>query len=60
MAQKANLTKQEAGEMAAEYMYHFMCEELGSSHEDGVNAASSIYEYFTGEEIDVEELLGYN
>ena len=28
--------------------------------EEGVNAASSIYEYFTGEEIDVEELLGYN
>lgn len=49
---------EEAGTMAADYMYHFMTEELGSDEKDAVNAASDIYYHFTNEHMDVEGILG--
>lgn len=50
----------QAGELAAYFMYHFMMEDLGSEHEDAINAASSIYTYFTDEVIDIDDLLGFD
>lgn len=48
----------ETAERAAEYMYHFMLEELGSDETDAINAASDIYQFLTGEDFDVEGILG--
>ncbi len=50
--------KKEAAEMAADYMYHFMLEDLGSSDEDAINAAAGVYQHITGEELNAEEFLG--
>ena len=50
-------TVEQAAEMAADLMIHFMYE-LGSESRDADNAASDIYEYITGKQLDVENVLG--
>lgn len=57
--QKITNNKQ-AGELAADFMYHFMMGDLGSEHEDAINAASDIYTYFTDEVIDINDFLGFD
>ena len=59
MEQSDILTRKAAGEMAAEFMYHFMVEDIGTSEEDAINAASNIYAYFSDDDIDIEELFGF-
>ena len=54
------LTKEEAGEIAANYMFNFMEEEQGAEPEDCLNAAKNIYKHFTNEELNVEKVLGIN
>ena len=49
----------EAAEKAADYMYHFMIDDIGSIEEDAENAACGIYKYIMGEEIDIKEFLGF-
>ena len=53
---KAN-TVQQAAEMAADFIFHFM-EEMGSEKNDAINAASQIYKYITDTSLDVEGVLG--
>lgn len=53
------ITRKEAGEMAAEYMFHFM-EDLGSTPSDCLHAAQGIYSYLTNHELlNVEMVLGF-
>jgi hypothetical protein len=54
------LNKEEAGEIAAKYMFHFMEEEQGAEPEDCLNAAKNIYIHFTNDEnVDIESILGF-
>ena len=49
---------QHAAEIAAEYMWHFMLEDIGSNDEDAELAAIDIYKRITGNNINIKELLG--
>ena len=49
---------QHAAEIAAEYMWHFMLEDIGSNDEDAELAAIDIYKTITGNNINIKELLG--
>lgn len=48
-----------AAEKAADYMYHFMVDDINSIEENAEKAACNIYKYITGEEIDIKEFLGF-
>ena len=49
---------QYAAEIACEFMWHFMLEDIGSDDKDAEAAAISIYEKITGKDIDIREFLG--
>ena len=49
---------QYASEIAAEYMWHFMLEDIGSNDEDAEIAAENIYRKITEKDINIKELLG--
>lgn len=49
---------QHAAEIACEFMWHFMLENIGSDDEDAEAAAISIYKEITGKDIDIKEFLG--
>ncbi len=49
---------QHAAEIAAEYMWHFMLEDIGSNDEDAELAAIDIYKRITGNNINIKEFLG--
>lgn len=54
------ITRKEAGEMAADWIFRFM-EELGSEPIDCLNAAKDIYLYITGkDDLNVEEVIGFS
>ena len=44
-------------EKAADFMYHWMYD-IGTEERDCCNAASEIYLYLTGEELDCEDFFG--
>ena len=50
---------QYAAEIACEFMWNFMLEDIGSDNEDAENAAKNIYKIITKENINIKEFL-YN
>lgn len=46
-----------AAEIAADYLYHLF-DELGAGEQEGIDHAAELYQLITGEEMDVEGVLG--
>ena len=57
---EAITNNKQAGELAADFMYHFIIDDIGGDYEDAARAASDIYTYFTDEVIDIEDFLGFD
>ena len=50
-------TVKEAAEMAADFIYH-LYDDLGAEECEGIEQAQAVYHLITGEELDVEGVLG--
>lgn len=47
-----------AAEIAAEFVFEYMEQEMGAEMEDCIAPACEVYKRITGEELDVEGVLG--